>query len=237
LVYELAPNLVYDDYLDGFYLQGGTQWDGFLHVRDPTSGAFYNGRRDLSVGIEAWARRGIAGRGVLLDLARWAIDEGEPIDWRSERAIRAEDLAACAAAQGVDVTEGTVLLLRFGWQEGYAKLSPEERMEAALAPRPSRFPPGPGLMASSEVAELLWEWGVAALACDNQGVEVFPMDVNDNLHTLLLPRLGIPLGEFFLLDELAACCVREGRSEFFFTSSPLNLAGGVGSPANALAIM
>ena len=43
----------------------------------------------------------------------------------------------------------------------------------------------------------------------------------------------IPIGEFFLLDELADACATEGRYEFLLTSAPLNIPNGVGSTGNA----
>ena len=55
-------------------------------------------------------------------------------------------------------------------------------------------------------------------------------------HTLLLPMLGLPLGEMWNLEALAADCAADGRYECLFTSAPLNLPNGVASPPNALAI-
>jgi len=237
-VYELVDAVVFDDYLDGLYLQGGTQWDGFLHVRDPGSGRAYGASADASTGIEAWAQRGIVGRGVLLDLASWAADAGEPIDWRSRREFSSADLSACAAAQGVEVSEGTVLLVRVGWEQGYRSLSAADRLaHAPVDPRDRQ--PVPGLAPAEAVAELLWDWGVAAIACDNPSLEVTPYAVElcESLHVRLLARLGMPIGELWLLDRLAAACAALGRYEFFVCSVPLNLAGAVGSPANAVAIM
>jgi hypothetical protein len=52
----------------------------------------------------------------------------------------------------------------------------------------------------------------------------------------LLPLLGLPLGELWDLDALAADCVADGVYACFFTSAPLNLESGVASPPNALAI-
>ena len=81
------------------------------------------------------------------------------------------------------------------------------------------------------------------MAVDNPGVEPFGpamMDgssgINDSLHTRVLAMLGIPLGEFFDFDALAGDCEGDGRWEFLFTSAPLTIPGGVGSPPNALAI-
>ena len=46
----------------------------------------------------------------------------------------------------------------------------------------------------------------------------------------------MPIGELWWLDDLADDCAADGVYEFFFTSAPLNVPGGVGSPPNALAI-
>jgi kynurenine formamidase len=237
LVYELVPETVYDDRLDGYYLQGGTQWDGFLHMRDTASGTWFHGSSDR-LGIEVWARRGIAGRGVLLDLARWAADTGDPIDWRTRRVFDAQELLACASTQGVRVKEGTILLVRVGWEEGYRALTAAERLAHSPAD-PRRRVPVPGLAASESLAALLWDWGIAAIACDNPSLEATPYEVAlaDSLHARLLTRLGIPIGELWLLDELAAACARQRCWEFFLSSAPLNVPGGVGSPANALAVV
>jgi hypothetical protein len=56
------------------------------------------------------------------------------------------------------------------------------------------------------------------------------------MHWRLIPLLGLPIGELWDLDALAAACAADGVYEFFFTSAPLNVLGGVGSPPNALAI-
>ncbi|HEY5625021.1 MAG TPA: cyclase family protein, partial [Dehalococcoidia bacterium] len=56
------------------------------------------------------------------------------------------------------------------------------------------------------------------------------------MHWRLIPLLGMPIGELWDLDALAADCADDGVYEFLFTSSPLNVPGGVGSPPNAMAI-
>ena len=233
-VFELVPNVVYDDVLDRFYLQASSQWDGFLHVRDTTSGTFYNGQVDAAVGIETWAARGIAGRGVLLDVARWAQDAGEDWDWQTRRPVTAADLEACAEAQSVDIDEGTVLLVRLGWESGYRALDRAGRVAYSESTQAA-----PGLEAAASMAARLWDWGVAAVAGDTIALEAKPyQDPFDQiLHTLLLARLGLPMGELWLLDMLAAACHAQHRYEFFLTSAPLNVRGSVGTPANALAVL
>ena len=57
-----------------------------------------------------------------------------------------------------------------------------------------------------------------------------------NPTVVLIPGLGMALGEYFELDPLAEACARDRRWSFLFTSAPLNVFGGVGSPPNALAL-
>jgi hypothetical protein len=56
------------------------------------------------------------------------------------------------------------------------------------------------------------------------------------VHFSLLALLGLPIGELWDLDGLAAACAADGRYECLITSAPLNLAEGVASPPNALAL-
>ena len=50
----------------------------------------------------------------------------------------------------------------------------------------------------------------------------------------IIGRFGMAIGEMFVLDPLAADCADDGVYECFFTSAPLNIPGGTGSPPNAL---
>jgi hypothetical protein len=52
----------------------------------------------------------------------------------------------------------------------------------------------------------------------------------------MLSGFGLPIGELFDLEALAEECKKQQLWEFFVTSMPLNLYGGVGSPPNAMAI-
>ncbi len=56
------------------------------------------------------------------------------------------------------------------------------------------------------------------------------------LHFHMLAFFGMPIGEMWNLEALAEDCAADGRYDFFLTSAPLNVPGGVGSPPNALAI-
>ena len=124
---------------------------------------------------------------------------------------------------------GDIVLLRTGWTKGYESASDLDRQEVV------RDQTSPGLEGSPQMLELLWDWGVSAIASDNVSVEVLPPG-EFTLHSHLLNRLGIPIGELWWLDDLAAACARDGRYDFMVVSVPLNLPGGIGSPANAVAI-
>ena len=95
-----------------------------------------------------------------------------------------------------------------------------------------------GLAGDEGMARYLWDGGFSAVAVDNPGVEVSPGDPwFGTLHRRLIPGLGFAIGELFTFEALAAACDAAGRHDFLFVSVPLNMPGGVGSPANAIGIL
>lgn len=247
----------HDDVLHGWNTQSSSQWDGFRHIRNHAAlqsedgSGHFGGVDDEEHGIDHWARRGIAGRAVLADLGRWRESIGRPIRCDDADAIEPAEIDECLRAQCTSRQPGDVLLLRFGWIAWYEKQSRavRERIAGVDSLRT------PGLRSGEELARVLWNLRVAAVGCDNPAVEVWPpgaattpeheAEVRSDrtrlheifTHTLLLPMLGIPLGEMWYLDALAEHCAAVGRYECFFVSAPLNLPRGVASPPNALAIV
>jgi kynurenine formamidase len=223
---DVAGDPSQDDYLDGFWLQGASQWDALRHFGDGEHG-FYGGHAPETLGVERWAARGIAGRGVLLDVARRA-----EFDPHSPFVIGAELLDATARAQGVELRRGDVVLVRTGWLARYFELAADARAAlAAVDPPPAAGLGGPDLPA------FLWERGVAAIAADNPALETLPPPSGRlDLHRALIARLGMAVGELFDLERLADDCAADGVYEALFTAAPLHLRGGAGSPANALAL-
>ncbi|KAG6902648.1 hypothetical protein C0995_013773 [Termitomyces sp. Mi166 len=73
------------------------------------------------LGIQNWAKHGICGRGVLLDLVRFYTEGGKdlPYDPFDTHAIGVADLEACAKKQGVEFRQGDILLLRVGFIRKY----------------------------------------------------------------------------------------------------------------------
>lgn len=233
-----------DDALDNFYLQFSSQWDALCHVRFRQYG-YWGGREeddldaDGSLGIAHWAQHGIFGRGVLLDVLAYQAAQGEPLVPNKRFGITGELLDKVAAHQGVNLQPGDILLMRTGWMDWYRSLSEAERKalqgtvgqgDVALAT--------PGLDGNQATAAWLWNRGVAAIASDNVAVEALPVDrAAGFLHRRMIPLLGIALGEFWWLRDLAEACQQAQRYEFLFSGAPLYLRGGVGSPANAYAIL
>ena len=230
-----------DDYLDNFWPQASSQWDSLRHIRHPEDG-WYNGVPTEEIvegsgrlGIENMATRGIAARGVLLDVDRYLASQGRPIDHSTKVVITPDDLEACRAAQGVAIETGDVLLIHTGWLRWYlASATPVQREQ--MSDRDQLH--APGLGPPEAMAEYLWDLHIAAIAADNPALEAWPFDPRPGgfLHWKLIPHFGMPIGELWHLADLAADCARDGIWEFFFTSAPMNVPGGVGSPPNALAI-
>jgi hypothetical protein len=94
----------------------------------------------------------------------------------------------------------------------------------------------PGLQVDERMVAHLWDWHVAAVAADTIGVEAAGPELRFKLHPRFLALIGMPLGEYWVLDELARDCRQDGRYEFLLVSVPLNVRGGVGSPPQAVAI-
>ena len=240
-IFELFGSVL-DDRLDNFFPQASTQWDGFGHFGHSTRG-FFGSRTAEQVrgdrGVLAWSEHGIVGRGVLLDVARHL-----PIAGDEPFVVTPELLDETAAAQGVEVRDGDVCCVRVGWLSWYRILDAAGRRQVSEASRSFVDLRTPGLGPGPAIAEWLWDHGVAAVAVDNPGVEPFPITaalppgggIDDSVHTRVLALLGIPLGEFFDFDALADDCAQHRSYEFCFTSAPLRIPGGIGSPPNALAI-
>jgi hypothetical protein len=242
-----SPSL--NDVIGDWNTQQSTQWDGFRHV-SRYGYRNYSGLPDHEHGIADWAERGIAGGAVLIDVERWRASVGRPLRHGTPDPITGRDLLDTLEAQGTEVRTGDVLLIRTGWIGWYQRLSPAERAEIAPVPALTN----PGLVAEEETARVLWNLHPAAVAADNPGFELWPPGAHldpdllaeiaaaperrheMSLHVRLLPMLGLPIGELFLLDPLAEDCARTGDHRAFLTSAPLNLPGAAASPANALAV-
>lgn len=225
----VGPMRFNDDYVM-MPLQAASQWDALAHVY--YDGLMYNGVPATAVTSAGATRnsidrvdvKGIAGRGVLLDAARHRGASHLP----ARALVEPEELIACAAAQGVEVRRGDILMVRTGWWQTFESLSrPEWRAGA------------PGL--SWRCAEWFHSAGIAAVAADNLAVELVEMgptgpEVILPLHLLCLVELGMMLGELWNFEALAAACAADGRWAMHLVAPPLKVTGAVGSPVNPIAI-
>jgi len=239
---KIFPNaeFVLDDFLDNFYPQASSQWDALAHVKHPVHGAYngipdnqMTGRGGMRLGIDNLARRGIAGRGVLADVARHYDRVGKSIDFTQAKSIPLDDVKATLEEEGVELQAGDILLIRIGWTKFY--LSASDELKADLA----KETVVPGIEGSERTARWLWDNHLAAVASDSPALEALPKPPGEEmefLHFHMLAFFGMPIGEMWNLEGLAEDCAADGNYDFFLTSAPLNIPGGVGSPPNALAI-
>lgn len=218
-----------DDKINAF-LQGSTQYDGLGHVwYDGQIWNGYDARTTIGglekASVEPIAQRGVVGRGVLLDMARFrdkpTLDKGETFTH--------EDLLACASAQGVEIRKRDVLLIRTNFLQLFF-----DQGEA--------FYEGfnePGLVYSPELVQWFADMEIPNLTTDTIANEV-TYDPNNGialvLHNALMRNLGITLSEIADLEALAQDCAEDGQYEFFYAAAPLKVAKGSGSPVNPLAI-
>lgn len=246
----------HDEWLDRYFTQYSSQLDGLRHIAHPDHG-FYNAADakrftpdDDLMGMIHLSSLPIAGRGVLLDIGRYLEQIGEPLDCVAGTAVSRDVLDAALAAQGTQLHRGDILLIRFGWLQWYQAVA-TPHMRAQLVERQVH----PGLAQSHDIVGWLWDHHISLVAADNFALECWPaaadspfysndeqrQDHHDDphagiMHRALIGLLGMPIGELWDLDALAEACAADCRWSFLLTVAPLPLVGGVGSPANAIAL-
>ncbi|KAG2208602.1 hypothetical protein INT46_009144 [Mucor plumbeus] len=241
----LAPgNLAFDDCYNNFNTQSSTQWDGLRHVAHIGSGQFYNGVKPSEVArgtsesngrlaIHHMARRGIAGRAVLLDYGRWAAKNNPTYDPFERIEITVEELDKVAEAQGVKFEIGDILMVRTGWMEAYERYGDQVKEKITDLENPNCA----GVKACEDTFRWIWDHHFSAVASDNFPFEAFPpTDWEKSCHACFLGGWGMPIGEMFYLEKLAEDSANDNVYTYFFTSAPLNKEDGVASPPNALCI-
>jgi kynurenine formamidase len=210
-------------------LQCGTQWDALGHIF--FGDKMWNGYDAKLVDSSGAQKNGIektrdkmAGRGVLLDVARFkgveSLEDGY--------GIGTEELEDCAKAQGVEVRRGDFVIFRTGQMERCLKTGVWGGYAGGDAPG-LRF----------ETADWIRRTDIAAICADTWGCEVRPnesSEASQPWHWVVIPMIGITMGEIFYLKDLAEDCAQDHVYEFFFCGPPLPITGAVGSPINPIAI-
>lgn len=232
-------------------LQYSTQWDALGHVGHlfdaDGDGApeivFYNGHKPREpgphlvdgacghpLGIQHLATAGLQGRGVLVNAYA---EHG-----RSRRRIGYDELMRLIDKQDVEVRPGDVLCLYTGFADAV--------LEQAKTPDAAMLRSSFGGLDGTDPRLLEWitDSGVSALCADNPAVEYVSAKPRSEQPHALLPlhehclfKLGLPLGELWLLSGLAEWLAANGRSSFFLTAPPLNLPGASGSPVTPVALV
>lgn len=226
---EPAPFLRYADDAINMPCQSSTQWDALCHIF--LDDKMYNGydanlvdaRGAKKLGIEH-VRDKMVGRGVLLDVARHkgvaSLDDGY--------GITNDDLDACAKAQGVEIRKGDFVLVRTGHQERCLAKGDWSGYAGGDAPG-----------VAFETCYWIKKHDIAAICMDTWGCEVRPNETdeaNQPWHWVVIPAIGISMGEIFYMKDLAEDCAADKVYEFFFTAPPMHLPGAAGSPINPQAI-
>jgi kynurenine formamidase len=226
------PRSRYNDDVIHMPLQCATQWDALSHAH--YDGILYNNCAACDTvssagasrnGVENLAEPGIMSRGVLLDIARLKGVDILPVDY----AITAADLDEAAEREGVSIETGDIVLVRTGWMRHFSVDNDRAKYEG--------FQPG----LDPECALWLYDKSAAAVASDNSAVEVMNMETITGpmpipFHMLTLRDMGMPLGELWQLEGLAADCAADGRYSFMLSAPPLGVTGAFGSPVNPMAL-
>ena len=177
-----------------------------------------------NLGIDNFPVDLMLNRAVFLDVARAlgkeSLDDGY--------GITCEDLNNTAEAQGVTIKRGDYVIVRTG------------QMERCLAEKKwGGYAGGDAPGVKFENCYWCQEKQIAAICTDTWGVEVRPnetTEANQPWHWVVIPAMGLCMGEIFYLKELAEDCAADGVYEFFFCAPPLVISRGTGSPINPQAI-
>ena len=215
-----------DTYSVSYHGFGHSHYDALCHMFH--RGKMYNGYSKLIVTDDGCKKNSVLGikngiftRGVLIDLP-WLRNQKM---LQPGTAVYTEELELWEKTTGVEIRSGDVLLLRTGrWlareQNGVIDL------ETGIA----------GLHAST--INWLHSRNVAVIGSDGI-TDVIPSGSTDELaplHKLIIVSLGTTLFDNLDLDELSQIARKHNRWEFLFTTAPLAVKGGTGSPINPIAV-
>lgn len=219
-----------DDFMTCF-LQGSTQYDALGHVW--LGDHIWNGYPAMdTVGglrrasVLPIANRGVVGRALLLDLARYRQKDSLSVG----ETFTHQDLRDCAAHQGTSIEPRDILLIRTGWLGRYYRIGSAEFYADFREP---------GLQYSPELVRWFAEMEIPNLVTDTMGNEV-TVDPDTgfmlSLHVALMHYLGVVFTEIAWLDDLAADCESDGQYTCLYVAAPLKVVEATGAPVNPLVL-
>lgn len=228
---DYPGKLEYADDMMVMYLQGSTQYDALGHVWYDDQ--IYNGFDAATTtggmskaSVLPIAERGVVGRGVLIDMARYrgkqVLDRGETFNH--------EDLMAAAKQQGVEIRKRDILIIRTGFIGSFYNQPPEDFYKDFVEP---------GLTYSPELVSWFQDMEIPNLVTDTIANEVTIDPVSGvalPLHSALMRNLGVTFTEITILDDLAADCAKDGQWAFLYVAAPLKVVNGSGAPVNPVVI-
>jgi kynurenine formamidase len=220
---EFGYEAVYNDDLAQLWLGIGSQIDGLGHLGE--GGTYYNcnDEQDFAA-LTGLTKLGVhnipplIGRGVVIDMARHF---GEPY-LGAGHGFGADAVKAAAAAQGVAIRAGDVVLLHTGWTDTKLDAAPDEWVSGE-----------PGIL--PDAAEYLASLDVMAVGADTWGLDVVPAPEGGKTfygHVILLRDHGI-----YILETMnTGALVREGVNEFMFVLGQARVRGTVQMVINPVAM-
>ena len=181
---------------------------------------------DHSTGIQILADD-VSSRGVLLDVGRVFGQEvdGVPGVLPDGFAIKPEHILETIKKQGPtsEVRKGDIVLVRTGQMDS--------RLKSGWGGYSGGDAPGMSFASIDWIAST----EIAALATDTWGFEVRPNEFPVGFqpcHQVVIPHMGLLIGEIWNLGPLSEDCAKDGVYEFLLVASPLPVTGAVGAPLN-----
>ncbi|MFU8817134.1 MAG: cyclase family protein [Pseudomonadales bacterium] len=220
---EFGYDAVYNDDVAHLWFGVGSQIDGLGHLGE--DGIYYNcnDEKDFAA-LTGLTKLGVhnipplIGRGVLIDMASHFGQTFLP----AGKAFGAEDVKAAAAAQGVEIRQGDIVLFHTGWTDSKLESAPEEWVSGE-----------PGIL--PDAAEYLASLDVMAVGADTWGLDVVPAPEGGKTfygHVILLRDHGIYILETMNTGPLVA----QGVTEFMFVLGQARVRGTVQMIINPVAL-
>lgn len=140
------------------------------------------------IGIGFWAKKGIAGRGVLIDYVSYAKKKGIHVDALSRQMISLDEVLEIARECKIEFKSGDIFFLRVGLPGTWEAMTTEQRVTYSQ----QTIPQHAGLEQSERVLRFIWDNHFAAVASDAVSFEVYPpLNPEFDLYHHLLAGWGV----------------------------------------------